>query len=280
MQDMKHKIKYLIVFLLLIFASPSYAINYLFVAPDGMTGGTTGKLDNIDQCDADGSGYDLQNKDACLVWDQSSLKHLVYIYNSTSEAAESSPDVIAPDTWDGGAIGAGRWIKSDSYEIEEFFPSGTDPDVDTAGKVGRDTDDHSLRGYDGSIQYVYSQKIKTISVTINSPLYLEESGNLVIWENRTGFSFVILAIYSKSDTDTVDYTLKEMNDPHDYSDTTTIEAITISTDGTDVYYDNLTSGIDHTVIETTHAIAFDNDSSDDPDSVQIVIVGYLNGDVD
>jgi len=71
-----------------------------------------------------------------------------------------------------------------------------------------------------------------------------------------------------------------MNDPHDYSDTTTIEAITISTDGTDVYYDNLTSGIDHTVIEPTHAIAFDNDSSDDPDSVQIVIVGYLNGDVD
>ena len=251
----------------------------LMTAHDGLTGGTVGKLDGIDQCNCNGEGRDLQNKDACLVWDQSILKYRVYIYNSASIASESGSDVIAPDVCDGGAIGPGRWIESDSANIEEFFPSGTDPDVDTVGKVGRDTDDHSLRGYDGSIQYVYGQKLKTISVTINSPLFLEEADNLVIWENHTGFSFVITAIYSKSDKDNVGFTLKEMNDPHNYSDTTTIEVITISTNGTGVYYNDLTSGIDHTVIENTHAIAFDNDPTDDPDTFQIVIVGYLNGDV-
>ena len=271
---------FFILLFLLAFSTFSYAKNYTFDAHNGLTGGTAGTLDNIDQCDATGYGYDLQDKDSAIVWDQSTLRFYKYIYNSSSTASESSPDVIAPDACDDGAIGAGRWIKAESYEFDEYFPSGTDPNVDAAGEIGRDTDDHSLRGFDGSVQYVYGSKVKTIFINIPEPLFLTEADNYVVWENRTGFSFVITAIYSKSDTDNVDFTLKEMNDPHDYSSTTTIEAIQITTDGNSVYYDDRISGIDHTVIENTHAIAFDNDATDDPDWIQITIVGYLDGDVD
>lgn len=276
---MKKIILYLL-FVLFIFSTTSYAKNYTFDAHNGLTGGTAGTLDNIDQCNATGFGYDLQDKDAAIVWDQSTLKFYKYIYNAASTAAESVPDVIAPDACDGGAIGAGRWIKAESYELDEFFPNGTDPNVDATNKVGIDTDDFSLRGFDGTNQFVYGNKLKVISVTIPEPLFLVEADNYVLWENYTGFSFVITAIYSKSDMDNVDFTLKEMNNPHDYSNTTTIEAVQITTDGSSIYYDDRTSGIDHTVIENTHAIAFDNNATDDPDFIQIVIVGYLNGDVD
>lgn len=97
-----------------LFAPQTYAKNWTFSAHDGTIGGTTGKLDNIDQCNANGAGYDLQNKDGAMVWDQANLRFLFYIYNSTSEAAESDPAVVAPDYCDEpGAFGAGRWILAD-----------------------------------------------------------------------------------------------------------------------------------------------------------------------
>ena len=87
------------------------AKNWMFSAHDGTIGGTSGKLDNIDQCNADGAGYDLQDKDGAMVWDQAGGRFLFYIYNSASEAAESDPTVVAPDYCDEpGAFGAGRWI--------------------------------------------------------------------------------------------------------------------------------------------------------------------------
>ena len=64
------------------------AKNWMFSAHDGTIGGTSGKLDNIDQCNADGAGYDLQDKDGAMVWDQAGGRFLFYIYNSASEAAE------------------------------------------------------------------------------------------------------------------------------------------------------------------------------------------------
>ena len=114
----------------------------------------------------------------------------------------------------------------------------------------------------------------TITVTITKPLNLDEADTLPIFKNFTGLDFEIDAIYSDSDTDDTVYTLKEAAYT-DYSSLTTIEAITIDTNGTDVFYDDLTSGIDHTTIEDTHVIVFDNDDTDDPDYISFTIVGHL-----
>ena len=107
-----NRILYILICLFL-FVPQVYAKNWMFSAHDGTIGGTTGKLDNIDQCNANGAGYDLQNKDGAMVWDQANLRYLFYIYNSASEAAESDPAVVAPDYCDEpGAFGAGRWMLS------------------------------------------------------------------------------------------------------------------------------------------------------------------------
>ncbi|HUV28077.1 MAG TPA: hypothetical protein VMW34_11990 [Anaerolineales bacterium] len=89
------------------------AKNWTFAAHDGTIGGTAGKLDNIDQCNADGAGYDLQDKDGAIVWDQAGGRFLFYIYDGDSETAGSDPGVVAPVYCDGGAIGPGRWILVD-----------------------------------------------------------------------------------------------------------------------------------------------------------------------
>ena len=112
------------------------------------------------------------------------------------------------------------------FEIE----NGTDPDVDTAGEISNDTNDNSIRAYDGTNQYVAGQKKVTITATIIEPDLLDEASTLPIWQNRTNFTFNITAIYSVSDDDDTDYTLVEVNDAHDFTGVTTIEAITIATE--------------------------------------------------
>lgn len=117
---------------------------------------------------------------------------------------------------------------------------------------------------------------KSISFTITKPLSLDEADTLPVWVNRTGKTFNITAIYSNSDTDDTAFTLKECTDLHNFSSLTTIEAITIDQNGTDVYYKDITSGIDHTVIEATHLIVFDNDAADDPNYINCTLEGYYN----
>lgn len=161
------------------------------------------------------------------------------------------------------------------------FPSiGTDPDVSTVGHIGRDSDNHSLRGYDGTKQFVYGQRDKVICFTACNPDLISEADYLPVWHNLTGFTFSISAIYSTSDVDNATYTLKETTNGYsDHTNLTTIEAITIATNGTGVFYNALTSGIDHTTIETNHMIGFDKGAVD-VDFISGCIVGTLDGDVD
>lgn len=160
------------------------------------------------------------------------------------------------------------------FEIE----NGTNPTVDTAGEISNDTNDNSIRAFDGTNQYVAGQKKVTITATIIEPDKLDEASTLPIWQNRTNFTFNITAIYSVSANDNTIYTLLEVNDPHDFTGVTTIEAITIATDGTSVFYDDRTTGIDHTVIEKDHIIIFDA-SADTPDYINFTIVGYFDANV-
>lgn len=123
---------------------------------------------------------------------------------------------------------------------------------------------------------VLAGSLKTISVTVPKPIDLAEADAFPLWTNRSGNTFTITGIYSNSDTDDVGFTLVEVNDLHDFTAVTTIEAIAIETDGTGIFYDDRITGIDHTTIETDHAIVFDNDATDDPAFVNITIVGYFN----
>ena len=194
--------------------------------------------------------------------------------------------------WSGGvatveAVSGPNAVNSDAYvdgSVDEVHTSfrvaaGTDPDVGTAGDDGLDTDDHAHRGYDGSNQFVYGQKIKSITATIATPLDLDEADNLELWTNRSGFTFTITELHARSNLDNVDFVLKEMTDLTDFSSPTTIKTEVIDQDGTGVFYNDGTTTITHATIENDHSIAFDNDGTDDPDYITIDIVGYFDGDV-
>jgi len=160
---------------------------------------------------------------------------------------------------------------------DDMPAAGTDPDVDAAGEIGRDTDDHSLRGYDGSAQYLYSAKDKPRQFTITEPDSLVESDNLVVWTNNTAFTFNITEIQAVADTDDATFTIKEVD--ADGANATTIEAVTISTDGTNMYYTTVAVGdIDHTVIEAGHRIMYDA-SAFDTDYIHVALEGYFDSDV-
>ena len=126
---MKKLLTYLTLFILL-FSTPSFAKNWIMPAYDGTTGGTAGKLDAIDVCSADGAGYDVQDKDAALVWDQAGNRYMLYIYDIDSAAAESDPDIIAPDNCDAVPYaGDGRWIRASAHNTYEVGDEATILDV-------------------------------------------------------------------------------------------------------------------------------------------------------
>lgn len=155
--------------------------------------------------------------------------------------------------------------------------AGADPDVDAAGEIGRDTDDHSLRGFDGVNQFLYSQATKTIQFTIAQPDDLDETDDIPVFSNNSGFSFIIHEIMSWSDADDADYTLIETSST-DFDTEFTITAITVSTDGTGVYYDTTAVTIASGTIESGNMIILDP-STDDLKWLKVTIIGKFDADV-
>jgi len=159
------------------------------------------------------------------------------------------------------------------------IPNGTDPDVDAAGEISWDSNDYALRGFDDTNQVVIGQKLKILNIAISNPDQLADTDTFIVWENHTGFTYVIERIYARCDDqagDDGDFTLKEITDLTDNTALTTIEAITMSTDGTGLDYAIIgANDIDHATIEDNHGIIFDA-SADDLDQIKICIVGYLS----
>jgi len=168
---------------------------------------------------------------------------------------------------------------------DDMPAAAADPDVDAAGEIGRDTDganetgDSSLRGHDGSNQFLYSRKLKTINFTLISPDTIDAADLIPVWHNTSGMTFTITEWKAWSDDDDVSLEIEELTDQTDYSARTTVDAVEIATDGTGVYYAS-DGTITHAAIETDHSLAIDFDTSDTPDYVQISITGWFNADVD
>jgi len=107
--------------------------------------------------------------------------------------------------------------------------------------------------------------------TVTKPLDLDEAATLPLYKNRSGNDMVITAIYSSSDTNNTVFTLKE-TDGEDYGTLATVRAVTISTAGTNHYYNNAT-GLSITV-EDGNDIVLDNDAADDPAYIACDVYGH------
>lgn len=120
----------------------------------------------------------------------------------------------------------------------------------------------------GATRLKTSEKFKTLHATIANPDDLDETTKLPLWRNKHGATATISAIYSNSPTDNATYVLDE-TDGVDWNTLTEIQAITIATDGTGVFYNDTTGlSVD---IEDGNYILFDA-STDDINWVSIDIL--------
>ncbi len=172
---------------------------------------------------------------------------------------------------------------------DDMPAAATDPDVDAAGEIGRDTDgagetgDSSLRGFDGAAQFLYCKQIKHLSFTVQDPENIgtwtgRTNPSTVIWYNTTGMTFTITEVYAISDTDNYDFTLFESNSGTDMSDDNdaSIVVVECEANGTECFTDT-EAAIGHAV-EKDHAIIFE-DTDGAANAVSITISGWFNSDV-
>jgi hypothetical protein len=83
-----------------------------FYGAIALTGGGSGSLDDINH-------NDLNDGDGAIVIDAVNDRIYAYTYNSSSSTAESSPDVIVPDS----NTGNGRWILVTTQVADAFLRS-------------------------------------------------------------------------------------------------------------------------------------------------------------
>lgn len=165
------------------------------------------------------------------------------------------------------------------------IPNGTDPDTTVTGQVSMDTDganitsDVSIRGFDGTNQFLVARKLKTIQGTVIKPQDAADAvrDKLVVWSNESGMTFTITEIKAWSGTDDTSINVEEYD--ADGQNNATIDTLEIATNGTGVFTADETT-ITGATIEAGHLIAIDFDDTDDPDYVKVSISGWYNSNVD
>lgn len=180
-----------------------------------------------------------------------------------------------------GAVWSGVHDFGGATSLE--IPNGTDPDVTVVGQISNDTDggnetgDVSIRAFDGTNQFLVSRKLKTLNFTLLSPSGIDAKDFIPIWHNNTGMTFTVVEWKGWSNIDDVllDIVIAPATD---YTDITTVDAVTIDTNGTGVFYGSDTTITAGTIAaDSTLAIDF---GATAPEYVQLAITGWFNSDVD
>ncbi|NIR25974.1 MAG: hypothetical protein GWN77_03260 [Gammaproteobacteria bacterium] len=160
-----------------------------------------------------------------------------------------------------------------------------DPDVDAAGEITHDTDganetgDETLRGYDGSNQFLFAAKIKYLNITLIEPDGIDAADLIPVWLNTSGMSATFVEWHGFSDDDDVSLEIECLTDRTDFTAITTMDAVEIATDGTSVYYASDATWTSGTVAHDD-LVAIDFDTTDTPDYVLLCLAYWLNSDVD
>ena len=159
------------------------------------------------------------------------------------------------------------------------IPQSDDPDVSAAGEISWDTDGW-LRAYDiaTSNQVAIARKLVQIDATVYKPNDLDDAQRdaLYIWSNRSGMNFIVTGWYAESTSDNTDLTIKTMTSSG--GSVTTVDAVSITTDGTGMFYGSDTT-VTSATIATGNILFLDFDDTDTPSMVHITITGYYDANV-
>lgn len=178
----------------------------------------------------------------------------------------------------GGALGTPSSGVGTALTGLQHITSGNDPDISTAGDISYDTNGNWVRGFDGTNQVALGRKQDEIAVTVIAPNDLADAARdkFIIWTNKSGMSFIVTGWDATGDTDNTDLTITEMD--NDGANATTVDAVSITTDGTSLFYASDTT-ITAATIENGHRLYLNFDDTDTPGQVSITIYGYYDANV-
>lgn len=196
----------------------------------------------------------------------------------TNTASLGSPTIYLGSTNLAPALALKAPLADPVFTGSLQLPNSDDPDVDAAGELSWDTDGW-LRAYDGANQVAVGRKIVQIDVPVYKPNDFDDAQRdaLWIWSNRSGMPFVITSWSAESTSDNTDFTIKTMTSSG--GSITTVDAVSITTDGTSMFYATDPDGITSATIASGNIIFLDFDDTDAPAMVHITIIGYYNADV-
>lgn len=156
--------------------------------------------------------------------------------------------------------------------------TGNDPDVPTEGGISYDANGDYIRVNDGANQVAIARKIESIQFTVIAPNDLADAqrDGFAIWKNVSGLPFVVTGWDFESGADNTDCNIEETD--ADGANNATVDAVSITTDGTGLFYASDTT-ITAATIENGHRIIIDFDDTDTPSYVKGVIYGFYDADV-
>lgn len=232
-----------------------------------LTGGGTGALDKT-------ATAELADKDIAMVVTATDL--YFYSFDSDATDAESSPLVIRPNDYSS----AGVW-KLVSFNALAYRSSGTESFLTLVTQASRAPTASSYELYveGGYWRFNENGTEKTlfmedqIVATIYKPNSLDDAqrDHFWIWKNTSGKTFKVTGWYGISTADDVNLDIRE--EDADGQNDVTVDAVTIATNGTSLYYGS-DSTITADTIEDGHLLYLDFDDTDDPAMVTIIIKGY------
>lgn len=247
-----------------------------------LTGGGAGAVDKVTSTENGDVGFAVLEGDATY-----GEMFFPYVLDDDGGSGDSLPEYI--ESGDGGSE---RWKLAHGafggLLLHDQSANDPSPVSDVVGWIVQDHDsanetgDMSIRGNDGTNEFLYTRKLKCIHATVVSPNDLADATRdlLPIWSNETGMVFNIVKIEGWSETDSMEVTLKEYA-PEDFSSAAaTIDVVNTGTTGTSVSHVTITAGFDDSQIAANNLIVCDFDDTDEPGWFSISICGWFNADID
>jgi len=246
-----------------------------------LTGGGAGAVDKPTSTENGDAGFLVLEADATY-----GDMFFPYVLDVDGGSGDSLPEYI--ESGDGGSE---RWTLCHGafggLLLHDQSANDPSPISDVAGWIVQDHDganetgDMSLRGNDGTNEFLYARKLFCIHATIVAPNDMDDAERdlLPIWSNETGMIFNITKIEAWSETDSMEVTLKEAAQ-EDFTSLSTIDVVNTGTTGTSVSHVAITAGFDDSAVAANNLIICDFDDTDEPGFFKITICGWFNADVD
>ena len=245
----------------------------------GLDGGGAGYLDALANTEDHDVGFVVLEGNATY-----GDSFFPYVLDVSGGAGDSLPEYV--NAADGSNE---RWTLCNGIFggliLNSQTPNDPSPISDVVGGIyfdedgANETGDVSLRGNDGTNEFLFCRKLKCFHVTVPTPNDLADGlrDKYPIWSNETGMGFTITKIEAWSDTDDTAFVIDEY-DADGASNTVEIDAVNC-TAGSDPYTATETT-ISNPLIEANHTIFIDFDDADTPGWVMVGICGWFNADVD